>query len=64
VLVHSAKAAKALAAFLKAHPAPGLTAFCLSNQIGRTLARAGLAAVVSAESPNEAALLALLSPVR
>jgi uroporphyrinogen-III synthase len=64
VLVHSAKAAKALAAFLKAHPAPGLTAFCLSNQIGRTLARAGLAAVVSAESPNEAALLALLSPAR
>jgi uroporphyrinogen-III synthase len=62
VLVHSARAAKALAAFLKTHPSPGLTAFCLSRQIGRSLARAGLAGVVSAESPNEAALLALLSP--
>ena len=62
VLVHSAKAAKALAAFLKAHQAPQLTAFCLSRQIARSLARAGLAAVVSAESPNEAALLGLLVP--
>jgi uroporphyrinogen-III synthase len=61
VLVHSAKAAKALAAFLKTHPAPNLTAFCLSRQIARTLGRIGLAAVVSAESPNEAALLALLA---
>jgi uroporphyrinogen-III synthase len=60
VLVHSAKAAKALAGFLKTHPAPGLTAFCLSRQIARPLGRAGLAAVVSAESPNDAALLALL----
>ena len=60
VLVHSAKAAKALAAFLKTRPAPGLSAFCLSRQIARPLARCGLAAVVSAESPNEAALLALL----
>ena len=62
VLVHSAKAAKALAAFLKTHPAPDLTAFCLSRQIARSLGRAGLASVLSAESPNEAALLALLSP--
>jgi uroporphyrinogen-III synthase len=62
VLVHSAKAAKALAAFLKTHPAPGLTAFCLSRQIGRSLSRAGLAGVFSAEAPNEAALLAMLSP--
>ncbi len=62
VLVHSAKAAKALAAFLKTHPAPVLTAFCLSRQIGRSLARSGLARVISAESPNEAALLALLAP--
>jgi uroporphyrinogen-III synthase len=61
VLVHSAKAAKALAAFLKVHPAPHLTAFCLSRQIARSLGRTGLAAVVSAESPNEAALLALLA---
>jgi uroporphyrinogen-III synthase len=62
VLVHSAKAAKALTAFLRTHPAPELTAFCLSRQIGRSLSRAGLAAVVSAESANEAALLALLVP--
>jgi uroporphyrinogen-III synthase len=62
VLVHSAKAAKALAAFLKTYPAPQLTAFCLSRQIGRSLGRAGLAAVVSAEAANEAALLALLIP--
>jgi uroporphyrinogen-III synthase len=60
VLVHSAKAARVLAAFLKTHPAPRLTAFCLSRQIARPLGRAGLAAVVSAEAPNEAALLALL----
>jgi uroporphyrinogen-III synthase len=62
VLLHSAKAAKALAAFLKSHPAPGLSAFCLSRQIARSLSRAGLAAVASAEAPNEAALLALLAP--
>ena len=61
VLLHSAKAAKALAAFLKIHPSPGLTAFCLSRQVGRSLARSGLARVASAESPNEAALLALLA---
>ena len=61
VLLHSAKAAKALAAFLKIHPSPGLTAFCLSRQVGRSLARSGLARVIGAESPNEAALLALLA---
>jgi uroporphyrinogen-III synthase len=61
VLVHSAKAARVLAAFLKAHPAPRLAAFCLSRQIARALGRAGLAAVMSAEAPNEAALLGLLA---
>jgi uroporphyrinogen-III synthase len=60
VLVHSAKAAKALVAFLKANPSPQLTAYCLSRPIARSLARAGLAAVVSAKAPNESALLALL----
>ena len=62
VLVHSAKAAKVLAGFLKANPAPQLTAYCLSRQIARSLGRAGLAAVVSAEAPNEGALLGLLRP--
>jgi uroporphyrinogen-III synthase len=60
VLLHSAKAAKALAAFLKAHPAPDLAAYCLSRQIARSLGRAGLAAVMSADAPNETALLTLL----
>jgi uroporphyrinogen-III synthase len=60
VLVHSAKAAKVLATVLKAHPAPQLAAYCLSGQIARSLGRASLAAVVSAEAPNEAALLGLL----
>ena len=64
VLVHSAKAGRALAQVLKTHPAPDLVAFCLSPQIARTLARAGLAAVVSAEAPNEAALMALLAPAQ
>jgi uroporphyrinogen-III synthase len=62
VMIHSAKAAKVLAVFLKAHPAPSLTAFCLSRQIARSLGRAGLAAVLSADAPNEAALLGLLGP--
>ncbi len=61
VLVHSAKAAKVLAAFLRAHPAPQLAAYCLSRPITRALGRAGLAAVVSADAPNEAALLGLLT---
>lgn len=61
-LVHSAKAGKGLAAFLKTHPAPHLAAYCLSRQIARSLGRAGLAAVVSADLPNEAALLRLLAP--
>ncbi len=60
VTLHSAKAARLLAAWLKTHPAPHLRAFCLSRQVARPLSRAGLAAVVSAAQPNEAALLALL----
>jgi uroporphyrinogen-III synthase len=61
VLVHSAKAAQALAAFLKQHPAPQLTAYCLSPAIARPLARAGLAGRRSAAAPNEASLFALLT---
>lgn len=62
VLVHSARAGRALAAVLKAHPAPHLVAYCFSSQIARTLARAGLAAVIAAGAPNEDALMALLAP--
>jgi uroporphyrinogen-III synthase len=61
VLVHSTKAAQALARFLKAHPAPHLAAYCLSRQIARSLTRAGLAGLLSAGQPNETALLALLA---
>jgi uroporphyrinogen-III synthase len=61
VLLHSAKAAQGLAQFLNANPAPHLVAYCLSRQIGRSLTRAGLAAVLSAGQPNETALLGLLA---
>ena len=61
VLVHSAKAAGALAALLNEHPAPHLIAYCLSPQAARPLARAGLAATLCAPAPNETALLALLT---
>jgi len=62
VLVHSGRAAKGLAAFLKTHPAPHMVAYCLSRQIARSLSRAGLTRVVSAPAPNETALLSLLAP--
>ncbi|HEY1753559.1 MAG TPA: uroporphyrinogen-III synthase [Caulobacteraceae bacterium] len=61
VLLHSAKAARTLAAFLKLHPAPQLTAYCLSSAVARPLARAALAARRSAAAPNETSLLSLLS---
>jgi len=62
VLVHSAKAARALAAWLKQHPAPHLAAFCLSPQVARPLSRAALAIRVAAPAPNETALLSLIAP--
>jgi uroporphyrinogen-III synthase len=64
VLLHSAKATRLLAAYLKIHPAPHLVAYCLSRQVARPLSRAGLARVESAAQPNEAALLALVAPAR
>ena len=60
VLVHSGKAARLLAQYLKGHPAPALRAYCISANAARPLARARLAAVTSAPAPNEAALLELL----
>jgi len=62
VLLHSAKAARALATFLKQTPAPHLAAFCLSPQVARPLARAPLAIRVAAPAPNETALLSLIAP--
>jgi uroporphyrinogen-III synthase len=61
VLVHSGKSARLLAQLLKDHPAPHLAAFCISAGAARPLARAGLAAVLSAPAPTEASLLALLA---
>jgi uroporphyrinogen-III synthase len=61
VLLHSAKAAQGLARFLKDHPAPALVAYCLSPQVAKTLARAGLAQRLSAAQPNETALMALVA---
>ena len=57
VLLHSAKAARALATFLKQTPAPHLAAFCLSPQVARPLAIR-----VAAPAPNETALLSLIAP--
>lgn len=60
VLIHSARAAEALAGVLKQHPAAQLVACCLSPQTARPLAGAGLAEVRVAAAPHEDALLALL----
>ncbi|HTX50400.1 MAG TPA: uroporphyrinogen-III synthase [Caulobacteraceae bacterium] len=60
VLLHSAKAAGALAEVLLDHPAPHITAYCLSRQVAAPLHGADLAGVRVAPAPNEAALLALL----
>jgi uroporphyrinogen-III synthase len=59
-LLHSPKAALALAQVLKAHPAPGLRALGLSPAVIRPLARAGLAERAAPPMPLEAALLNLI----
>jgi uroporphyrinogen-III synthase len=63
VLLHSAKAAGALAEVLLDHPTPHLTAYCLSRQAAAPLSDAELAGVRVAPAPNEAALLALLEGI-
>ncbi|MBI1685975.1 uroporphyrinogen-III synthase [Caulobacter hibisci] len=64
VLLHSPKAARALAALLESRPAPGLRAFCLSPAVAAPLAEladAGkLGPVAAAPRPHETALLDLL----
>lgn len=60
VLLHSPRAAKALAAVLKAHPAPQLRALGLSKAVIRPLARTTLAAKAYPPFPLEAALLNLI----
>ncbi|HSV01823.1 MAG TPA: uroporphyrinogen-III synthase [Phenylobacterium sp.] len=59
-LLHSPRAAKALAAVLKAHPAPQLRALGLSKAVIRPLARTRLAAKAYPPFPIEAALLNLI----
>jgi len=57
VLIHSAKAGRALARILQSRPAPHLTAVCLSAQAAEPLRAAPLSEVVCAARPDEAALL-------
>ena len=59
-LLHSPRAAKVLAAVLKAHPAPRLRALGLSKAVMRPLARTPLAAKAFPPFPLEAALLNLI----
>lgn len=60
VLLHSPKAAQALAQLLKTNPQPGMRALCLSKAVMKPLARTKLAAKVFAPFPLEAALLNLI----
>ncbi len=66
VLLHSPKAARALAAVLEVRPAPALRALCLSPAVAAPLAglvAAGrLGAVAAAPRPRETALFDLLVP--
>jgi uroporphyrinogen-III synthase len=60
VLLHSPRAAKALAAVLKTHPAPKLRALGLSKAVLKPLARAKLASRAFPSMPLEGALLNLI----
>lgn len=66
VLLHSPKAARALAAVLEARPAPALRALCLSPAVAGPLAGlvadGRLGAVAAAPRPRETALFDLLAP--
>lgn len=59
-LLHSPRAAKALAAVLKTHPAPKMRALGLSKAVIKPLARTPLAAKAFPAFPLEAALLNLI----
>ena len=60
VLLHSPRAAKALARYLKAHPAPNLRALGLSKAVLGPLSRTPLAQRAFPPMPLEAALLNLI----
>ena len=59
-LVHSPKAARALAVQLAQTPAPGLQILCLSSQIAQGVVGAAHGGVAIATFPTETALLSLL----
>ena len=59
-LVHSPRAARALAAQLAQTPAPGLQILCLSSQIAQGVVGAAHGGVAIATFPTETALLSLL----
>jgi uroporphyrinogen-III synthase len=60
VLLHSPRAARALARLLRAHPAPELRALGLSPAVLKPLARVKLAGKLAPPFPLEAALLQLI----
>lgn len=60
VLLHSPRAARALAQLLRGHPAPGLRALGLSKEVLKPLLRAKLASKTAPPYPLEAALLQLI----
>jgi uroporphyrinogen-III synthase len=60
VLLHSPKAARALAKVLRAHPAPQMRALGLSPEVLKPLARIKLAGKLAPPYPLEAALLHLI----
>ncbi len=60
VLLHSPKAAKVLAAVLKAHPAPNLRALGLSKAVVKPLVRSKVGAKAFPPMPLEGALLNLI----
>ena len=63
VLVHSARAAQALAAALAGDPGAGrLDAYAISEAAAAPLRGLGLRSIAVAAQPNEASLLALLEP--
>jgi uroporphyrinogen-III synthase len=60
VLLHSPRAARALATILRAHPTPAMRALGLSKAVLKPLVRAKLAAKTAPAYPLEAALLQLI----
>lgn len=64
VLLHSPKAARALADLIRATSAGRLTAICLSANVAAPVANIGLAAVLTAAEATEAALLETLVEAR